>query len=156
VIDETWYQRPTKIRERVSAGGVVIRRAPDSTLLVAMAREGNFPEFVLPKGGVEPGESLEQTARREIEEETGLNCLELVCKLGQTERLSHNKVYWIVTHFFLFQSTQAEGTPTDVAHHFGVWWYPIGSLPTMLWPDQRKLIETNRELIESLMPPLVY
>jgi len=151
MIDDSWYQRPIGIRERISAGGVVVRRADDGSLLVALVQERHVPLFVLPKGGVEAGESLEQAARREIEEEAGLTDLTLLNKLGQLERLSYDRKQWLTTHVFLFRTAQIEGIPTDTKHHFGMWWHPIDSLPVMLWPDQKALIVNNRELIRSLI-----
>ena len=105
----------------------------------------------MPKGGVEPGESLEETARREIEEEAGLSSLELIEKLGTRARLSYDKVCWITTHYFLFGTEQIDGMPTDVEHHYELAWHPIGSLPAIFWPEQRELIETNRDKIVELI-----
>jgi len=85
MIDQTWYEQPDNIKERISAGGVVVRRAENGTLLVALVRERDFLDYVLPKGGVEPGETLEQAARREIEEEASLHELQLLGKLGQCQ-----------------------------------------------------------------------
>ncbi|MEP7285533.1 MAG: NUDIX hydrolase [Chloroflexota bacterium] len=150
MIDETWYQRPTNPLIRISAGGVVVRRDQDNQVLIALAREGNWPDYVLPKGGVEKGEDLEQTARREIAEEAGLTDLQLIRKLAVLERLSYEKKYWIVTHYFLFTTTQVLGVPSDSAHHFGIWWFPIDELPQMFWPDQKELISANNMLIQTL------
>lgn len=151
MIDKTWYERPANVKERISAGGVVVRRADNGTLLVALVRERDFPEYVLPKGGIESGETLEQAARREIEEEAGLRELHLLAKLGQLERLSYSKVYWIITHIFVFQTTQIKGIPTDAENHHGVWWFPLDDLPPMWWPEQRDLIIKHRSLIASLV-----
>jgi 8-oxo-dGTP diphosphatase len=54
----------------VSAGGGVIVR-DGSILLVHRPRYG---DWTLPKGKLEPGESWQQGAAREVEEETGLRC----------------------------------------------------------------------------------
>ena len=67
-IDETWYCRLPAAKERIAAGGVVLRQE-DQCVYLALAREADIPPFVLPKGEVEPGESLEAAARREIREE---------------------------------------------------------------------------------------
>ena len=150
MIDESWYKRPPGVSDRTSAGGIVARIA-DEQIYVALVGELGLTERVLPKGGVEPGESLEEAARREIEEEAGLSSLELIEELGVRERLSYDKVCWITTYYFLFVTEQVEGTPTDVEHHYELAWHPIGALPAIFWPEQRELIETNRDEIVGLI-----
>ena len=51
-----------------SAGGVIMKR--DRVLILHKIRGG----WVLPKGRVEAGESLEETALREVWEESGVSC----------------------------------------------------------------------------------
>ena len=150
MIDESWYTRPPGVSDRISAGGVVAR-IEDGQIYVALVGELGLTERVLPKGGVEPGESLEETARREIEEEAGLFSLELIEKLGVRARLSYDRGCWTTTHYFLFVTEQVEGTPTDVEHHYEIGWYPIGALPAIFWQEQRELIETNRDKIVRLI-----
>jgi ADP-ribose pyrophosphatase YjhB (NUDIX family) len=149
-IDSTWYQRPPGIRPRTSAGGVIVRHDP-AGLLLAFAREADFPLYVLPKGGVKRGETLEQAARREIAEEAGLTELTLLRYLGVCPRLNFAKDRWMTIHYFLFTTRQVEGQPTDSAHHFGVWWFPLTDLPPMLWPEQRQLIEAHRQEIQAIL-----
>ncbi|MFB3040623.1 MAG: NUDIX domain-containing protein [Candidatus Poribacteria bacterium] len=152
MIDESWYKRPEGIRERTSSGGVVVRLENDK-IHVALVGEIGVPDYVLPKGGVESGENLEQTARREIEEEAGLTSLKLIAKLGTRERLAYDKSCWITTHFYLFLTEQVDGVPTDAEHHYGLAWYPIDALPAIFWPEQRELIETNQDKIAALIKP---
>ena len=150
MIDESWYKRPPGVSDRTSAGGIVAR-IEDGRIYVALVGELGLTERVLPKGGVEPGESLEEAAHREIEEEAGLSSLELIEELGVRERLSYDKVCWITTYYFLFVTEQVEGIPTDVEHHYELAWHPIGALPAIFWPEQRELIETNRDEIVGLI-----
>ena len=149
MIDESWYKRPPGVSDRTSSGGVVIR-ITDGQIYVALVGELGLTERVLPKGGVEASESLEEAARREIEEEAGLSSLKLIEKLGVRGRLSYDRVCWITTHYFLFVTEQVEGIPTDVEHHYELGWYPIEALPAIFWPEQRELIETNRDKIVKL------
>jgi ADP-ribose pyrophosphatase YjhB (NUDIX family) len=118
--------------------------------LVALTREGDWPLFVLPKGGVEAGETLEQAARREIEEEAGLSDLELLGYLGTRERLNYARNRWMTVHYFLFRTRQITGLPTDPKHHSGVSWFQLDALPSMLWPEQQALIEEMAERINAL------
>lgn len=150
MIDESWYKRPSGVHDRTSAGGVVAR-IEDGQIYVALVGELGLTERVLPKGGVEPGESLEGAARREIEEEAGLSSLELIEELGIRERLSYDRASWITTHYFLYATEQVEGMPTDVEQRYELAWYPIGTLPPIFWPEQRELIETNRDKIIGLI-----
>jgi len=149
VIDDTWYRRMPAVKERIAAGGIMLRQE-DQRVYLALAREADFPQLVLPKGEVEPDETLEAAARREMSEEVGLSDLQLIGMLGVLERLSYNKRYGVQTHYFLFTTTQKDGIPTDTQHHDAVWWFPLDDLPAMLWPDQRRLIETHRETFETV------
>ncbi|KIL34601.1 NTP pyrophosphohydrolase [Cohnella kolymensis] len=54
----------------VSAGGVVFRRREGQVEIQLI--EDRFGKMTLAKGKMEPGETVEQTALREIEEETGV------------------------------------------------------------------------------------
>jgi 8-oxo-dGTP pyrophosphatase MutT (NUDIX family) len=65
-----------------SAGGVVVRDG--QTIVIVPTRRGAQGQRVLalPKGHVDPGETPEQTAAREVREETGVDA-ELVEKLGE-------------------------------------------------------------------------
>lgn len=61
------------VRYDVSAGGVVIRCTPDAQVEVVICRRAATSLWALPKGTPEPGETREQTALREVCEETGLS-----------------------------------------------------------------------------------
>ena len=149
-IDHTWYCKPCGIRERLTAGGVVVRRAPEG-LLVALAREIELDGWVLPKGGVDPGEDLDAGARREIEEEAGLSALTLVRDLAVLERLESERKFWSIIHYFLYETEQVRGEIKDAEHHPGMDWFPLDALPDMFWPDERELIERFRETIRSAL-----
>lgn len=149
-IDHTWYRKPARAVPQISAGGVVARAA-ESRVLIALVREGPFGAFVLPKGRVEQGETLEQAARREIEEEAGFSQLTLLDKLAVLERFDFSKTRWKAVHYFLFATLQVKASPTDPLRNYTVGWFPLDALPAMFWPEQKALIETRREHIAKLV-----
>jgi len=77
-----------------AAGGVLLNEAGE----LAVVYRPKYDDWTLPKGKLEPGESWEQAALREVEEETGLVC-ELRDELGSvsyTDRHGRLKTvrYW--------------------------------------------------------------
>jgi 8-oxo-dGTP diphosphatase len=57
-----------------AAGGVVLRAGDDGALEVLLVHRPKYDDWTLPKGKLEPGETHEAAALREVEEETGLAC----------------------------------------------------------------------------------
>ena len=53
-----------------AAGGVVL----DGEGRVVLVHRPRYDDWTLPKGKLDPGESFEEAAIREVEEETGLRC----------------------------------------------------------------------------------
>jgi 8-oxo-dGTP pyrophosphatase MutT (NUDIX family) len=149
LIDESWYIRPSGIPERHNAGGVVVRRE-EGRILVALVREWKYPGYVLPKGGIERGELPETAARREVTEEAGFNSLTLLADLGTRERLSFTKRKWTIGHYFLYLTDQIDVAPLDRRNHpEKPTWFPLDELPPFFWPEQRDLVESNREKIKE-------
>lgn len=73
-------------KEYASAGGVVADPSGRQVLVLLLAKRAGpdgRPEVRLPKGHIEPGESAQKTALREVYEEAGLPGLEIVADLGQ-------------------------------------------------------------------------
>ena len=57
-----------------AAGGLVRRRREDGTAEILIVHRPAYDDWSFPKGKLEPGESEEEAAIREVEEETGLRC----------------------------------------------------------------------------------
>ncbi len=58
-----------------AAGGVVWRPGPSQQPEVLIVHRPKYDDWSLPKGKCDPGESGEDCALREVEEETGLRCV---------------------------------------------------------------------------------
>lgn len=95
------------------------------------------PGYEVPKGGVEPGESLEEAVLREVYEESGLQGVKVIKELGKT--------YWgeEEQHFFLAE------VPSDVADAFEHQVTGEG-IDTGFWYRYRWL-EIGRELEDRLV-----
>jgi 8-oxo-dGTP diphosphatase len=79
-----------------AAGGVVL----DDEGRVVLVHRPKYDDWTLPKGKLDPGESFEEAALREVEEETGLRC-RLVRELPAveyTDAKGRSKVvrYWLM------------------------------------------------------------
>jgi len=75
-------------RTATSAGGIILREI-EGQLKIGLAQHARASKsWVLPKGHVEAGETIEQAALREIYEETGLEHVQLIKHLGTIMRES--------------------------------------------------------------------
>jgi 8-oxo-dGTP pyrophosphatase MutT (NUDIX family) len=91
-------------RSEVSAGGVVYRMT-DRGIEVLICRTSTSQKWVIPKGLVDPGEHIHQTAVREVREEVGVNA-HIVVALDPPEHYTYQRddtrVFKTV-HYFLME-----------------------------------------------------
>lgn len=88
-VDDAEFQEFCSHFQEISAGGGLVRNREGKYLLIC--RHGIWD---LPKGKLEPGESIETCALREVEEECGLHDLQLealVCITHHTYRVFGEK-----------------------------------------------------------------
>jgi 8-oxo-dGTP pyrophosphatase MutT (NUDIX family) len=125
-----------------SAGGVVVRQAGDH-LRVALMRS-THSKWVFPKGRVNEGEALEQTARREIAEEIGLRDLALLADLGWTEYdyTQAGKQHRKRVHWFLFRAApEAQARPRFREGSLDCGWFQARQALSLLsYPNDRRLL----------------
>ncbi len=130
--------------DEVSAGGLVVNRSlvePAAALIGRFDRRGRLL-WSLPKGHVEAGETREQAAIREVEEETGIRG-SVVAPLGTIR-------YWFVAegrrvhktvHHYLMQASGGELSDED-AEVVAVAWVPLSKLGTRLaYADERRIAD---------------
>jgi 8-oxo-dGTP pyrophosphatase MutT (NUDIX family) len=111
----------------VSAGGVVYQRGDDGVEVMLAARRTRRGDLAwgLAKGGIEPDESLEEAAVREVREETGIEA-EIEAPLGDTRYFYVWEDVRIrkTVHFFLMRATG--GDPSDRDDEMeDVKWFPL-------------------------------
>lgn len=74
------YQKLSRID---CAGGIVLRTKQDAEILLLLKAEGDQTDWVLPKGRRKAKENRQQTALREVQEETGITALKIKKFLGR-------------------------------------------------------------------------
>ncbi len=136
----------------ISAGGIVTRiEGGRPQLLVGIRRrERDGLAWTLPKGTPDPGETLEQTAVREVGEETGLD-VRITRPLGAIEYRFVQRGTRIhkTVHYFAMEATGG-----DLARHDRefeqVRWIDLADASSML------TFETERELVARATTTLGY
>jgi 8-oxo-dGTP diphosphatase len=116
-----------------AAGGLVVRG--DEVLLVHRPR---YDDWTLPKGKLKTGESWEEGARREVEEETGLRC-EPGAEVGRT----HYEVGGEPKEVRYYRMS-ADAEPLAQNEVDEVRWVPIAEAPDLLSYDY------DRDLLNRL------
>jgi 8-oxo-dGTP pyrophosphatase MutT (NUDIX family) len=139
-----------KTRFEASAGGVVHRAGPRGPEVVLAARRTRRGELAwgLPKGLIEEGERAEETAIREVREETGIEA-EIERDLGE------------ISYFYVWEGVRVKksvrfylmrATGGDVSRHDHemeeVAWFPLEDAPG------KASYRTERELISRAVAGL--
>lgn len=126
-----------------AAGGIVVRRAPDGeSWQVLLVHRPRYGDWSLPKGKADPGETDEQTALREVEEETGLRCT-LGARGGRT-RYRDSKGRAKVVHYWLMEpepggATDGAFVPNDEVDE--VRWCSVAeAVATISYAHDRKML----------------
>jgi len=159
--------RPRKLREpasrpplerEFSAGGLVYRRrGSDCQVVLAGRRHASSGKLVwtIPKGHVEPGETSEATAVREVREETGLEA-EIEGKLGDV-------TYWYVrrneegnavrifkrVRFFLMRASGGRFADRDDEMD-AVRWFSLDAAERAAdFENERVLVRRAREMLQE-------
>jgi 8-oxo-dGTP pyrophosphatase MutT (NUDIX family) len=120
-----------------AAGGVVWRRGPGG-IEVAVAHRPHRSDWSLPKGKLDPGESWEEAALREVHEEIGFRC-----KLGRelpptsyTDQKGRSKV----VRYWLMEPEEGEFTPNAEVDELR-WLIPSAAAGLLSYPHDRELVK---------------
>ena len=135
-------RRSAATSTEVSAGGVVVRGDEVAVIVPTRRAADGRKVLALPKGHVDPGETPEQAAQREVREEAGIDAT-LVTQLGEVR-------YWYqrdgrripkLVSFFLFDF--AGGDVADHDHEVEVArWIPLeDALRDLTYKGEREMVE---------------
>jgi 8-oxo-dGTP pyrophosphatase MutT (NUDIX family) len=141
-----------KTERQVSSGGVLVRegdRGPEVLLASRRTRAGDLV-WGLPKGLVEDGESPEDTAVREVQEETGYRGT-VRAPLGEIS-------YWFVwegtrirktVHFFLMDDTGEEPGERE-REMVEVRWFPLEEAAEVAgYKAEQEILRTPAEAVSQ-------
>ncbi|GAA2822027.1 NUDIX hydrolase [Saccharopolyspora taberi] len=143
-------RRRLRTVDETSAGGLVVDGGQELAAIIGrLDRKGRLL-WSLPKGHIEVGESPEQTAVREVAEETGITG-RVVAPIGMID-------YWFVAgnrrvhktvHHFLMEAVGGELSDEDV-EVTEVAWVPLGELDGVLaYADERRLVRRALTLLDG-------
>ena len=108
--------------------------------------------WTIPKGHIEPGETAKMTARREIEEETGLKNVSILTWLGKIhfKYRRSDKLVLMTTQIYLVQALDDHELPTGEKWMKGIQWFSFAdALNAIEYEDIGKLMLIAKKKIRA-------
>lgn len=144
--------RGTRVAQAVSAGGVVCDQR-DGEVMVAVCGRLKTGLWALPKGTPDNGETIEETALREVQEETGLS-VEIATPLGHIEywftrdgERIHKRVY-----FYLMRPCGGSFDDHDSEFDVVRWVSAMEALDTLTYPSEREVLQRAMAALDAEGP----
>ncbi|MFI0433176.1 MAG: NUDIX hydrolase [Candidatus Nanopelagicales bacterium] len=139
--------------EETSAGGLLIDfdRDPLSAVIIGRYDRRGRMVWSLPKGHIEEGETREETAVREITEETGIEG-QVLCELGTIDFtfVAEGRRIHKTVHHFLLERTGGEVSTEDI-EVADVAWVALADVSDRLtYADERRLMARVPQLLADI------
>jgi len=137
-----------------SAGAIIFRREEGKIyylLLHYPGFRGPKSHWDLPKGHIEKGEKLEDTVKREIEEETGLKEIEFLKGFKETIKYFFKWKSKNILKFVTFYLAETKTGNVKVSfEHLGFEWFPYEkALERLTFKNAKEILQkANNYLIE--------
>lgn len=129
--------------------GVVVLNEGNDVLLIRRGQEPNKGLWTIPGGRQEPGETLFETAHREIMEETGIKISQPVL-VDVVDLIRHDDDGTLARHYTLvdYAARYLSGTPIPGGDADQAKWVPAGSITEYVeWSETVRIV---REAVETL------
>ncbi len=125
-----------------TSGGIVYRLDKDKKVEVLLIQDAKN-RWTIPKGHVEPGEEPRQTAEREIQEETGLQDMEVLSWLGKVN-FRYRRISTLVLMTMHVYLVKAKGNTDNLKPEEwlnGIKWFQVNdAIDNMEYEDINKLM----------------
>ena len=145
--DQPISEEAVKGYRRIHAAGGIVRNEKDEILLIFRLGKWDFP-----KGKVEEGEQFDQTAVREVEEETGLQDILLGEPLPSTFHTYqlHGEDILKETHWYKMSAHTQTLTPQTIEDISQAVWIPIQQVAEKLEDSYATLKELWGNYVQTL------
>jgi 8-oxo-dGTP diphosphatase len=121
-----------------AAGGILVRSAAGGGLELAVVHRPRYDDWSLPKGKLQPGETFEEAAVREVAEETGFRCR--IDGEAGTVRYRDRRGRPKLVRYFLMRPLDGAFGPGDEVDELR-WLDPAEAVRTLSYPHDRGLVE---------------
>ncbi len=131
----------------ILAAGGIVEAADGSGRIAVIYRELYGPEWALPKGKREAGESLEETAVREVREETG--CPVRITGFAGATSYLHGRAPKVVVFWRMVATGPCAFEPSDEIRDL-VWLSPAAAVARLSHGEEARLVCSLYQLPESV------
>jgi len=141
-------ERENNVIIEISSGGVVFRKTRAGVKILLLRKKGKKGLWVLPKGKVDQGESLEDAALREEREETGLQNIKIFKKIGKENYFfrriwQDKKLVAKTVYYFLVESSRGKSIPQKEEGFAEAKWFSMNELLNKIAYKESKKILTK-------------
>lgn len=124
-----------------SAGGVLLDRENNKVFLI---HKKSTDEWLLPKGRLEKGQTIEETAQREIFEETGYNnevkdILRVQVRPDVNDPSKSKVIFWFLS--LLTDANRSQNTQMSDENFSGEWLNKEDALDRLTWEGDKNMVE---------------
>ncbi len=124
-------------------------------ILLGQRASGPFSgQWCLPGGKIDQGESVQECAKRELLEETGLDAQGPITLMSLSAEIDREKDFHSFTFGTFVQSVVGELRNPE-PHKFSGWgWYQIRELPDNLFPPTRNVLQAYADWHQLKLPAI--
>ena len=147
----TSYSNPGgPIRTILAAGGIVWGPEPGGSRVAVIHRPRHGGDWSLPKGKLQPGESLEQAALREVEEEIGCKA-RLGAIVGLTYYAIDETCNKLVVFWSMTPARDGAFVPSEEVDMLE-WLSPHEAIERLCYTQEKELVERAAQLENRVHP----